>query len=63
MKELFVKIGVKFLNAWQYMRLPLPTGIIEWGILRLWETPRLMLVVATAIRPECLGAPAEIASR
>jgi phenylacetate-CoA ligase len=36
------------------MYLPLPIGIIEWGILRLWETPRLMLVVATAIRPECL---------
>jgi phenylacetate-coenzyme A ligase PaaK-like adenylate-forming protein len=47
-------MSVTVLNAWYFVRLPLPVGIIERMLLRFWETPWLMLVVATRIRPECL---------
>ncbi len=54
MKKMLVKTGVFLLNAWYAMRFPLPVGMIEKALLHLWKTPRLMLVVAATIRPECI---------
>lgn len=47
-------MGVVFLNVWYAVKLPLPIGIIDRGLLRLWETPRFMLIVTMKIRPELL---------
>ncbi len=54
MKKLLIQAGILFLNAWYFVRLPLPVGVIERVLHRLWKTPRLMLVVAAVIHPECL---------